>query len=763
MRAFRTAQHGRRVPNDGLTVSSNRAGRCSIIAASTLLLGACHSSSDDGRTQNPPPPPPPPPTAGLDARPSNTTCVAPSKSSAGGTTIQLQRVFQTLSFDQPVAMLQAPGDDSRWFVVQKGGAVRVFSNSANPTASTFIALGVNSNEEGGLLGMAFHPDWVTNRQVFFSFTEFDPMVSVVARYAISPSGLTAEPATRTNIIRVPQPEEENHKGGQIAFGPDRLLYFGLGDGGGGGDPYNTAQDTTDLLGSMLRLDVDGGTPYAIPSDNPFASGAVCDNRVHTNAANACPEIFAWGLRNPWRWSFDSASVTPDLWLGDVGQGTLEEIDRLERGGNYGWDCREGTSAFGSPAPSCSTVTGLIPPVHEYGRSLGTSVTGGYVYRGSAIPGLVGSYLFSDYGSGRIWRLAPDGGGFAAEELLDTSLAIVSFGQGNDGELYVVDISGGGLHKIVPGSGGAPVTPVPAQLSATGCVSPQNPSQPASGLVPYEPAAPFWSDNATKERWLAIPNGTSIAVGADGDFSFPNGTVLMKHFRVNGALVETRLLMRHPDGEWAGYTYEWNAQRTDAALVEGGKTVGVGSPAQAWIFPSGNDCLTCHTSAAGFSLSLEAAQLNHAFTYAATGRSANQLATLDAITAFATPLGDPALQPSMPNPFDASAPLADRARAYLHTNCAQCHRPGGVAQVAMDLRYSTLLSSSNACGAPPQAGDLGLGAGARIIAPGSAASSVLVARMSTRDAHGMPPLASSIVDDAGVALVRQWIDGLAGCQ
>jgi mono/diheme cytochrome c family protein len=222
-------------------------------------------------------------------------------------------------------------------------------------------------------------------------------------------------------------------------------------------------------------------------------------------------------------------------------------------------------------------------------------------------------------------------------------------------------------------------------------------------------------------------------------------------------------MRHPDGEWAGYTYEWNAQRSDATLVQGGKTVSVGSPAQSWIFPSGNDCMTCHTAAAGFSLSLEAAQLNRDLRYTSTGRTANQLRTLDAITIFTTPLGDPALQPSMPDPFDASAPLAARARAYLHTNCAQCHRPGVVAQSSMDLRYTTLLSSTNACGATPQAGDLGLGAGARIIAPGSAANSVLPARMNTRDANGMPPLASGIVDSAGVALIRQWIDSLATCQ
>jgi uncharacterized repeat protein (TIGR03806 family) len=293
------------------------------------------------------------------------------------------------------------------------------------------------------------------------------------------------------------------------------------------------------------------------------------------------------------------------------------------------------------------------------------------------------------------------------------------------------------------------------------VNPQAPSQPATGLIPFEPAAPFWSDNGVKERWLAIPNSTSIAVGGGGDFTFPNGTVLMKHFRLGGNLVETRLFMRHPDGDWASYTYEWNAQRTDATLVQGGKTVTIG--AQSWILPSENDCLTCHTAAAGFALGPEAAQLNHDFLYTATNRTANQLRTLDSITMFTTPLGDPALQPTMPNPSDVAAPLGQRARAYLHTNCAGCHRPNGPTPSSMDLRYATLLSATNACDALPQSGDLGLGAGARIIAPGSAANSVAVARMNLRGANQMPPLASAIVDAAGVTLVQSWIASLTNCQ
>ncbi len=409
-------------------MAASRAGSSSLLVAALLLLEACHSSSsDDGGAQIPPPPAV---AVGLDARPSNTSCVAPVKGAAAGTPIQLQRVFQGVPLNQPLAMLQAPGDDSRWFVVQKGGTVRVFANAANPTATNFISLTVNANSEGGLLGMAFHPEWLTNRQVFLSFTEGTPMVSVVARYTISPNGLTADPSTRVNIIRVPQPAGlDNHKGGHIAFGPDGFLYFGLGDGGGGGDPHLAGQDTTDLLGSMLRLDVDAGTPYAIPPDNPFPAGARCDLRPHTDASSNCPEIYAWGLRNPWRFSFDSASATPDLWLGDVGQVAREEIDRVERGGNYGWSCREGAVAYGGRSATCPVGTaGFIEPVHDYGRSAGDfSVTGGYVYRGSAIAGLVGDYLFADYGSGRIWRLVSSGAGFSSEQLLDTSLSIASFG------------------------------------------------------------------------------------------------------------------------------------------------------------------------------------------------------------------------------------------------------------------------------------------------------------------------------------------------
>jgi uncharacterized repeat protein (TIGR03806 family) len=370
-------------------------------------------------------------------------------------------------------------------------------------------------------------------------------------------------------------------------------------------------------------------------------------------------------------------------------------------------------------------------------------------------------VFGDFSSGRIWRLVEDGaGGFAAEELADHSSVIFSFAEGVDGELYVLSDT---IYRIV--SAGVPVppeaVPVAAQLSATGCFDPQDPERSAAGLIPYDVSAPLWSDGADKERWLALPDGSTITVTADGDMEFPNGTVLAQHFRLGGELVETRLLMRHPDGAWAGYSYEWNADGSDADLVVGGKLAQ--KAGQDWIYPSGGECMSCHTSAAGFSLGLEVAQLNREFTYAATGRTHNQLATLDRIGMFAAPLGDPAVLPAFTDPQDTSAAVNGRERSYLHVNCAHCHRPLGPTSVDLDLRAGTLLENTNACGVPPSAGDVGI-ANALIIAPGEPARSVLHARTAARDSSAMPPLATNIVDAGGVELLAGWIAGIdASCQ
>ncbi|MEO8064220.1 MAG: PQQ-dependent sugar dehydrogenase [Pseudomonadota bacterium] len=702
------------------------------------------------------------PVGGLDARPANATCLAGDPPS---TTIAItwQRVFPSLPlFTQPVAMMQAPGNSARWYVVQKTGSVRVFDNTPNvSTTSEFINLAARLNsspgdatDERGLLGMAFHPDYPTDPRVFFYYTANNPgLVDRVSQFSLNAGGTALDPASEIVLFNVTDPES-NHNGGNIAFGPDGFLYIGIGDGGGANDAHGAignGQLLTTLLGKMLRIDVSATTAsntYAIPPTNPYVANPRCN--VGGTGAASCPEIFAYGFRNPWRWSFDRGSG--ELWLNDVGQNTLEEIDKVTIGGNYGWRCREGTNTFSG---TCGPNPNPIAPVAQYGRSQGFSTTGGFVYRGSTIPNLHGRYVFGDFGGG-LWNISRAtvptvtlGAGLA------TGLAISSFGQDTDGEVYIVDL-GGTLNKIVPGTGGGRA--IPNALSQTGCVNPANPTQPATGLIPYAPNAPFFSDGANKARWLALPDSGRINVTASNDFDFPNGSVLVKNFSLGSRLVETRLFMRHNNGEWAGYTYEWNAGGTEAMRVVGGKTVTVAG--QTWQFPSEAQCLQCHSVAAGRTLGPEIGQLNGDFGYP-TGRTANQLTTLNAIDTLTPALAQAAAQlPVIPNPF-GSAALGERARAYLHSNCSYCHQPGGPAPTDLDFRYTTALAAMNACDITPDRGDLGI-TDPRRIAPGSAARSVVVARVNRTGADAMPPLMRHTIDTAGVQLLTDWVNGLANC-
>jgi len=703
-----------------------------------------------------------PPVTGLDVRPSNTNCIAWNRPTAGNS-ISLARMFANLpNFSFPIAMLQAPGNSSRWYVVEQNGFVRVFDNVAAPAApTTFIDIdsrvaGVGGSEMG-LLGMAFHPNYPADPRVFLSYTAAAALplaaVSRISSFRSTDGGATLDPASEQILLTVEQPQS-NHNGGNIAFGPDGFLYIGFGDGGNSDDvgvghlePFGNGQRLTTMLGKILRIDVGPplpGNSYSIPNTNPFASGNTACPAAGRASGN-CPEIYAYGFRNPWRWSFDR--LNGDLWVGDVGQRLYEEVDRVVLGGNYGWRCREGANPFNS---NCGGATNTIDPVAEYGRTLGASITGGYVYRGTQSTTLLGSYIFGDYVTGNIFSYTPGSSSLAPRVLMDTPFNISSFGQDTSGELYVVNYSGT-LHRIVfqAGTGGGIV---PDSLADTNCVVRANPTQPASGLIPYGINAPFWSDGASKERFIGLPNGTAINVEADGDWNFPNGTVLVKNFRIDNQLIETRLFMRHlDDGSWGGYTYAWNPSQTAATRVEGGDVRTMAG--QTWIFPAESQCIQCHTAAAGHALGLETAQLNGNFDYPSPGRTANQLATHSFIgTVSPTYPANVQSLLTMPDPANTSADLTLRARAYLHTNCSQCHRPGsGIA--SMDLRYGTALTATNLCSAPPAT---------PLIVPGDAANSLLINRINHRRAGSMPPLGSAFTDNAGVTLVTQWINALTGC-
>lgn len=728
-----------------------------------LILAGCGGSSGSDDTPDPEPPPPQNPNppseeAGLDARPANTTCLAPEPPSTDSS-IQLTRVFNDLSFTRAVGLLHEPGNDARWYVIEQPGRVRVFDNAASTNLRTFIDIQARVDDgpnEAGLLAMAFHPDFANNGQVFLYYIrdqEGARSRDTLSRFTSSDGGQTLDPDSEEILLSLEHPFD-NHYGGQLGFDEDGYLYLSLGDGGSGGDPGNRAQTTSNVFGSLMRFDVDGGTPYAIPDSNPFAGNALCTNLDGTNDAGTnCPEIFAWGLRNPWRWSFDSA--TGDIWLADVGQNEIEEINRVTLGGNYGWRLREGNQCY-NPSTNCGTA-GLIDPVAVIPQPDAQSITGGYVYRGNTIPGLVGQYVVADFITGRLWRLTEEGGDYTLNLLEETGMNIASFAEDMDHELYLVTHNGQ-IHRLDPA--GSSSDNFPRLLSQTGCVNTTDPTQPASGLIPYTVNAPFWSDGADKQRWLALPDDTTITINAAQDWEFPNGSVLMKNFHLNERLIETRLFVRHNDGQWAGYSYEWNAGGTDAELVVGGKVVDI--EGQPWIYPSSSECLQCHTAAAGFSLGLESAQLNGDMTYPQTGRTANQLITHDAINTLRDPLSDtPENLPRLVNPADTAAPLDERARAYLHTNCAQCHRPDGPTNVNLDLRHTTALADMNICNVAPQNGDLDI-ADAQLLAPGAPERSLLLQRMQRRDALGMPPLGSNLVDEAGAALIDDWIASVGSC-
>ena len=351
--------------------------------------------------------------------------------------ITTQRVFDQLSFTQPLALLQAPGDSNRWFVVERSGVIRSFANNPNSSTSAIfldIQGSVSSGaSEAGLLGVAFHPSFPATPEVFVS-----PLVYYISRFLSTDNGVTRNAGAEEVILTVLQPNT-NHNGGNLDFGPAGNLYIGFGDGGGAGDLDGNGQNRNNLLGSIVRIDVDGGVPYAIPAGNPFATNAPC---VQGFGNAPCPEIFALGLRNPWRFSFDA--VTGKLWAGDVGQWEWEEIDVIEASGNYGWNVREGAHCFDPPTGCADTFT---DPITEYDHSLGASITGGYVYRGSAIPDLVGWYVFADFISGRLFAIPEDSvAGVTPVELSATGLSIASLGEATDGELYIVHY-GGTIHQI----------------------------------------------------------------------------------------------------------------------------------------------------------------------------------------------------------------------------------------------------------------------------------------------------------------------------
>ncbi len=352
--------------------------------------------------------------------------------------VSLERVFPELTFEGMTGMYPAP--DGSWYVTEQAGRITQVTPSASRSAIKVVLditdrVSTDGNEEG-LLGLALAPDSASTGTYYVYYSAGHPRRGVLSRFFLVPPDADAA-GSEAVLMEVPEPFS-NHNGGQIVFGSDGYLYIGLGDGGSARDPQGNGQNLGTLLGSILRIDVsDGSAGYVVPPDNPFAG-----------RSSARGEIWAYGLRNPWRFSFDP--TTGDLWAGDVGQSTREEIDLIVRGGNYGWNVMEGFGCVGGGS-NCDK-DGFLLPVADYENGGGNcSVTGGFIYRGSAIPGLQGAYVYSDYCSGKIWALRLDGSKVTQQKQIGRAdFNVSSFAQGNDLELYVLDHSeSGGIYKIVP--------------------------------------------------------------------------------------------------------------------------------------------------------------------------------------------------------------------------------------------------------------------------------------------------------------------------
>jgi putative heme-binding domain-containing protein len=656
---------------------------------------------------------------------------------------RMSRVFPELKFERPVDMCLAPIGDTLFIVEQGGRILQLPNDMAASEPKVVFDLKRDIKEGSDLYGIAFDPAFSDNPSVYLCYIVkgSHPDGTRVSRFKVetSPDGWRFDPESEQIILTF---QNGGHNGGCLKFGNDHCLYITTGDAAGATppDPEHTGQDCSDLLSSVLRIDVhakDADKPYAIPKDNPFLG-----------RDNVRPEIWAYGFRNPWKMSFDRE--TGELWVGDVGWDLWELVFRVARGGNYGWSVTEGSQPIYPDDPRGPNET-ITAPIVQHAHSEARSLTGGYVYRGKLLPDLAGAYIYGDYETGKIWgvRANPDGSIGWLKELIDTNLKIITFGERADRELFVIDYRGECfLLEVNPDTDAQKAaTAFPHTLSATGLFADVARHQPAEGVFAYEIASPMWHDGATAERLVAIPGDGQLSRNR---WEFPEGTVLAKTLSLEGRRIETQILHRYL-GEWRGYSYAWNEESTDASLVNASgdtkpitvsdRTAPDGQRSQSWKFASRTDCLSCHTSPSGYLLAVNPAQWN----------TPGQFERLALAGLFARP---PRATAPFPNPRDPNVALEKRARAYLHMNCAHCHRSNGGGVTPIRFERNAARDAMQLATAPMR-GDFGI-PGAQVVKFGDPWHSVLLYRVSKHGSGRMPHLGSEVIDAHGVQLIEQWI-------
>jgi uncharacterized repeat protein (TIGR03806 family) len=685
----------------------------------------------------------------------------------------IAKAYPKQKFNEPLELTPVPGKKA-WVVAERYGKIFTFDRDFTKGDNKLVL------DVGRVVyGVVLHPKFQENGFIYVSsITAMDKEDgSRISRFEVKDrAAMTADLKSEKVILTWPS---GGHNGGCLRFGPDGYLYLSTGDGSGIADGRETGQDLGDLLGSIVRIDVDkeeNGNAYGIPADNPFVK-----------VKGARGEVYAYGIRQCWKISFDSA--TGELWAGEVGQDLWESVYKIEKGGNYGWSVMEGNHPFRPERKKGPTP--ILKPLVEHGHSEFRSLTGGFVYHGKRLPELQGAYIYGDYDTGRIWMLRYDEKSKKVtehRELAKTSLRIVAWGQDAEGEVYAVDFVHGGFFHLVPAPPAVADAPVfPRKLSETGLFSDTAALTPAKGLIPYSVNAELWSDGATKERFMAVPGTGKIeyetvtypqpAPGSVPGWRFPDGTVMVKTFSLETEpgkrrRLETRLLVckimggteEYGDQVWNGYTYIWNDAQTDAELAD---SKGVdheftiksdkGERKQNWHFPSRAECNMCHTVTGKYTLGVITAQMNKDHNYG--GVVANQLATLEHIGMFDRKLPAPVEKlEKLADYRDPKADLDARARAYLHANCSHCHRKWGGGNAEFQLISSLPLKDLGVIDVKPGQGTFEL-KDPRILVPGEPERSLIHHRMTRLGLGRMPHIASTVVDEDAVKLIGEWIKAM----
>ena len=579
----------------------------------------------------------------------------------------------------------------------------------------------------------------------------------ISRFKLAKSSSTIDLASEHIIIEW---RSGGHDGGGIDFGLDGMLYISTGDGTSDSDTWLSGQTLDDLLGGVLRIDVretNAKNPYKIPKDNPFV-----------NLPNARAELYAYGLRNPWRLAVDK--LTGHIWVGNNGQDLWESVHMVNPGDNYGWSVYEGSHPFyqnRTMGPHPLTI-----PTAEHPHSEARSITGGIIYYGLKWKDLRGHYIYGDYGTGKIWSIKHNGKQrLAFQEIADTPLAITGFATTHSGELLIVDHSSG-FYRIETQPRIRLSTPFPRRLSETGLFENTKNHTINPGVIEYSVIASGWNDTATSKRWMAVPDKQTVGLNYNGAWSFPNGTALVQTLKVKREntlglakpfRIETRILLRQQN-EWAGYSYKWNDEQTDAELVskEGTKSTfriadnksPSGFRRHDWTFPSRADCMTCHSRARGFILGLTTRNTNRTHNF--PDKKDNQLQIFSQIGLFNKPyVKQKNKQQSLVDPYDSNETLSERARSYLHINCSSCHVHSGGGNSKIEFGIETSDDKMNLIAARPQHNTFSI-SNAMLVSPGLPEQSVLIRRLNHRGRGQMPPLVSNTVDEAAVSLFKDWI-------